>query len=159
MGIRRGAVSRRGAGLAAAAIGSAVAVLGSPMPSAVADPVASLRAAVLQARGQSCGELRSDPLVEQAAQNVNRSTDEWLSFTARAVPVPDPLPLLHDLGYDGGKATMVLGAGNTEADAIKGLLLQGFDKIPDCAYTDYGVSVVKNETSGYFLTALVLAGA
>lgn len=129
-------------------------------PSAAADSTDSLRAAVLSMRGTSCGQpLRFDPVVEQVAANVNDSTDKWVSFTARAVPVPDPLPVLKDYGYGGGKATMLQGAGDTDGKAIKGLLLQGYAKIPDCSYTDYGVSVVRNELTGYFLTTLVLAGA
>lgn len=128
-------------------------------PSAGADSSANLRSAVTQVRGASCGPLRNDPAVEAAADNVNQSNDRWLNHTARAVPVPDPLPLLKDLGYGGGNATMVQGAGYTDADSIKGLLVLGYDRIANCSYTDYGVSLILNQQTGYFLSALVLAGA
>jgi hypothetical protein len=127
-------------------------------PSAKADPVDSLRNAVTQLRAPSCGGLRVDPIVEHAALDVNRSTQAWVDHTARAVPVPDPVPLLKDLGYTGGKAAMIFGAGNVDAAAIEGLLLQGYDKIPDCSYTDYGASVIRDQTTGYVLMTVVLAG-
>jgi hypothetical protein len=137
---------------------SAVAAGGSLAPSAMADSASDLRAAVMSLRQSSCGALRSEPVVEQVAANVNQSTDLWIDHTAHAVPVPDPLPVLKDLGYAGNKATMIVSAGQTEADAIKGLLLQGYAKIPDCSYTDYGASFLQNQTSGYFLATLVMAG-
>jgi hypothetical protein len=118
-----------------------------------------LRTAVMSVRQASCGVLRSNPIVEHAAEIVNRSTDRWLDHTGRAVPVPDPLPVLKDLGYAGGRAMQVQGAGDTEAKAIEGLLLVGYDKIPDCSYTDYGVSVMQNQATGHYLTVVVLAGA
>ena len=127
-------------------------------PAAVADSADSLRAAVMAARTASCGPLRSDPIVERVAENVNQSTDAWIDHTARAVPVPDPLPVLKDFGYGGSKATMAQGTGHTGADAIKGLLLGGYNKVPDCSYKDYGVSVMQNRTTKRFLMALVLAG-
>jgi hypothetical protein len=128
-------------------------------PSAVADSVDNLRTAVMTVRSASCGPLRSNPLVEQAAKEVNRSTDAWRDFNARAVPVPDPLPLLKDLGYGGTKAKAVSGAGQTDAAAIKGLVIQGYLDIPHCSYTDYGVSVLRNRTTNFVLAVLVLAGA
>jgi len=113
----------------------------------------------MSVRQASCGALRSNPTVDHAAEIVNRSTDRWLDHTGRAVPVPDPLPVLKDLGYAGGRAMQVQGAGDTEAKAIEGLLLVGYDKIPDCSYTDYGVSVMQNQATGHYLTVVVLAGA
>ncbi|MGV0870636.1 hypothetical protein [Mycolicibacterium sp. XJ879] len=107
----------------------------------------------------SCAPLRSDPLVEQAAEIVNRSTDKWLDHTGRAVPVPEPLPILKDLGYGGGRAVQIEGAGDTDAQAIAGLLIIGSDILPDCSYTDYGVSLIQNERTGHYLTTVVLAGA
>jgi hypothetical protein len=142
------------AAVAAVLLGASVALA----PSAVGDTADSLRAAVTQLRGSSCGGLRSNPIVEQAALNVNQSTDKWVDFTARAVPVPDAVPLLKDLGYGGSKAAMVFGAGQTEARAMKGLLLEGYKDIPDCSYTDFGASVLTNQTNGNFLMAVVLAG-
>lgn len=140
---------------------TAVTILGASLwlsPPAVANSVDSLRAAVMSVR-PSCGSPRSDPLVEQAAEIVNRSTDEWLDHTGRAAPVPAPLPILKDLGYGGGKAVQVEGAGDTDADAITGLLLIGYDILPDCTYTDYGVSMIRNQTTGHYLATVVLAGA
>jgi hypothetical protein len=129
-------------------------------PSAVADSADSLRTGVMAVRAaSSCGPLRSDPIVEQVADNVNQSTDSWMEFQGRAVPVPEPLPVLKDLGYGGNSATAVYGTGRVDADAIKGLLLQGYAKIPDCRYTDYGVSVMQNQRTALFIIVLVLAGA
>lgn len=140
---------------------TAMTILGASVslaPPATASSVDSLRAAVMSVR-PSCEPLRSDPLVEQAAEIVNRSTDAWLDHTGRAAPVPNPLPILTDLGYGGGRAVQVEGAGDTDADAIAGLLLIGYDILPDCSYTDYGVSVIQNQTTGHYLTTVVLAGA
>ncbi|QLL08710.1 hypothetical protein [Mycobacterium vicinigordonae] len=128
-------------------------------PTATADSADALRAAVAQMRTVSCPALRSDPVVEKVAQNTNDSSIAWLNHTARAVPVPEPLPVLKDFGYSGTKATMMQGAGQIDGSAIKGLLLEGWDKIPDCSYTDYGASVVRHEKSGFILMVVVLAGA
>lgn len=126
-------------------------------PSALADSADSLRAAVSSVRSASCGPLRPDPLVEHTAEDVNRSTATWLDHAGRVAPVDDPLPLLKDRGYGGKKARLVQGAARTTADAIKALLLEGYLEIPDCSYTDYGVSVIRNRTTNYVLTAIVLA--
>ncbi|KMV23816.1 hypothetical protein BMW24_001185 [Mycobacterium heckeshornense] len=126
-------------------------------PPAVADSADSLRAAVGSVRSASCGPLRPDPLVERTAEDVNRSTAAWLDHTGRVAPVDDPLPLLKDRGYGGKKARLLQGAARTTADAIKALLLEGYLEIPDCSYTDYGASVIRNRTTNYVLTAIVLA--
>jgi hypothetical protein len=129
----------------------------SMAPSAVADSSDTLRAALLAARGASCGPLRSDPLVEKTAAEVNASNDKWLNHEARVVPEPDALPRLKDLGYGGSKAAILIGAGATDANSIKALLLQGYLKIPDCSYTDYGVSALHNTSKDMILTIVVLA--
>jgi len=36
-------------------------------------------------------------------------------------------------------------------------LLQGYVKIPDCSYTDYGVSALFNKSKNMILTTIVLA--
>ena len=126
-------------------------------PPAAADANDNLRTGVSGLRGTSCGPLRSDPLVEQTAEQVNQSTDKWINHAARAQPVPDALPVLKDLGYGGSKATILSGAGKTDADSIKGLLLQGYLVIPDCSYTDYGASTIYNESKEMLLTTVVLA--
>ena len=129
----------------------------SMAPSAVADSSDTLRAALLAARGASCGPLRSDPLVEKTAAEVNASNDKWLNHDARVEPEPDALPRLKDLGYGGSKAAILTGAGATDANSIKALLLQGYLKIPDCSYTDYGVSALHNTSKDMILTTVVLA--
>lgn len=129
----------------------------SAVPPATADPTNTLAAAVMAARGVSCGPLRANPIVQQAADEVNESNDKWLSHAARAVPVPDATPLLKDLGYGGTTSAILTGAGRTSADSIKALLLQGYLKIPDCSYVEYGASSLHNAFKDLFLTAVVLA--
>jgi hypothetical protein len=130
----------------------------SAMPAAMADPTDGLSAALLAARGTSCGPLNSNPMVQQAAADVNDSTDKWIDNAARAAPVKDATPLLKDLGYGGNKSAILVGAGSTAADSIKALLLQGYAKIPDCSFVDYGASSVHNDSKDQILTAVVLAG-
>lgn len=147
----------RGFAPAATAVASFAASVLLACP-ATADSGDSLRAAVISARTAYCEPLRSDPVVERVAEIVNRSTDVWLDHKGRAVPIPDPLPALKDLGYRGGKAMQISGAGDTDAKAIEGLLISGYDKLPDCSYTDYGVNVMQNLGTGHYLAAVVLAG-
>lgn len=128
-------------------------------PASVADSVDNFRAAVLATRPASCPPLRNDPLAEQTATLVNKSTSKFLDLAARAAPIPDPLPVLKDLGYGGDRAKMLQGAGFTDADAIKGALLQGFAALQDCSYTDFGVSLFLNDTSQRYVSVVVLAGA
>ncbi|MEB3980106.1 hypothetical protein OQ968_02385 [Mycobacterium sp. 663a-19] len=142
----------------------AVAVLSAasvfrPSPAA-ADFAANLRDAVVQARqGSSCGALRPDPLADQTAAIAARSTDTYLDHNARVIPVSDPLPILKDLGLNAGKAKLLQGAGQTEADAIKAILITGYKELPDCSYTWYGASTLPNSNiAGWFLSAVVLAG-
>jgi hypothetical protein len=146
----------RGMLAAAAAIAFLAATILMPPP-AVADSADGLRGAVGSLRSASCGPLRPDPLVESTAEDVNRSSAAWLDHIGRVAPVDDPLPLLKDRGFAGKKARLVQGAGRTAADAIKGLLLEGYLDIPDCSYTEYGVSLITNRTTNYVLAAIVLA--
>lgn len=129
----------------------------SAVPPATADSTESLAAAVMAARGASCAPLRANPIVQQAADEVNDSNDKWLNHAARAVPVPDATPLLKDLGYGGTTSAILVGAGKTPADSIKALLLQGYLKIPDCSYVDLGASSLHNAAKDLVLTAVVLA--
>jgi hypothetical protein len=132
----------------------------SRAPSVLADSEENLTDALASARaGTSCGPLRSDPIVGRVADKITQSNNDWLDHTATQVPISDPLPGLKILGYGGGKAKALQGAGKTEANAIKGVLLEGYDKIPDCSYTDYGVSMQRNERTGWYLGTAVLAGA
>jgi hypothetical protein len=138
------------------AVVAAMAVPLAAAPPAAADS-ATLTEAVMAVRAVSCSPLRFDPIVEQAATEINDSTDKWLDHVARAAPVSESLPLLKDLGYGGSKSTFILGAGRSAADSIKALLLQGYQKIPDCSYADYGVSSLHNESKDMILTVVVLA--
>ena len=128
-------------------------------PTARADSEANVRDAVASARsGTPCGSLRSNPVVEQVAQIINRSTDDYLDHAATRVPIADPLEGLKVLGYRGTKAYLLQGAAKTDADAIQGAILEGYAAIPDCSYTEFGVSMRRNETTGNNLTSVVLAG-
>jgi hypothetical protein len=127
--------------------------------SAHANPSENFKNAVASARaGTSCGPLRYNPVVEQVAEISNRSTDNYLDHNAANIPVTDPLPGLTDLGYGGSKGVLLSGAARSEADAIRGALIEGFDKLPDCSYRDFGVSMLQNQGNGYYLASLVLAG-
>jgi len=130
-------------------------------PSAAADFADHLRDAVMQVRdGTSCGSLRPEPLADQTAAIAIRSTDTYLDHNARVVPVSDPLPILKDLGLNAGKAKLLQGAGKTETDAIKAILITGYKDLPDCSYTAYGTSALQySNTNGWFLTAVVLVGS
>ncbi|MGV0826226.1 hypothetical protein ABQF35_25460 [Mycobacterium syngnathidarum] len=124
---------------------------------AVADDTENLRAAVSAARPTTCGPLRSDPIIDQAAEGVNKTTDRWINHAARAVPETDALAVLKDLGYGGSKARILSGASTSAGNAIKATILQGFRDLPDCSYTDFGVSTLYNEKKGMILTTVVLA--
>jgi hypothetical protein len=129
-------------------------------PQAFADSAADLIDAVVAARsGTSCKPLSDSPVVGQVAAIINKSTDDYLEHVATQVPLADPLPGLKDLGYPGDKAVVLQGARPIEGNAIKGMLLEGFAAIPDCSYTDFGVDVRRNESTGYSLVSVVLAGA
>jgi hypothetical protein len=125
--------------------------------SARADTGDDLRAAIAAARGTACGPLRSDPVIDQAAAAINGTTDKWINNASRAVPETDALPLLKELGYGGSKATILSGAAKNDGDAIKGLLLEGYAKVPDCSYADFGVSALYNAKKDMILTTVVLA--
>ncbi len=138
----------------------------TPAAGADPDPAAGLRDALAAARqSTSCPALRSDPIVERVAEIANRSTDDYVDNVAIEEPIDDPKPGLKTLGYGGTQAALLRTAAPSEADAIKYTLLEGLvglDKTPfaisNCGYTDYGASMLYNETRGYYLTAIVLAG-
>jgi hypothetical protein len=127
-------------------------------PSTFAAPAPNIRDAVASLRGTACGPLRYDPVVEQAAEIINRLEDDYVSHAARQQPISDPIPGLKDLGYGGSKAKLLLGTARTDADAITAMLLQGYDAFADCSYRDFGVSRLRNEDTGLTFTAVVLAG-
>jgi hypothetical protein len=93
------------------------------------------------------------------AEKINQSSEDWLNHSATQVPPTDPLPGLKVLGYGGNQAKLLQGAGKTEANAIKGVILEGYDQIPVCSYTDYGAALRRNDRTGWYLAAVVLAGA
>jgi len=132
----------------------------APAPDARADATENLRSAVEQARaGTSCGALRPDPVADQVAAKINQSTQDYMEHRATQTPLYDPLTGLKILGYGGSKASLLQGASKSDADSIKALILQGYNKIPDCAYSDIGANMQQNERTGYWLTVVVLAGA
>ncbi|MGV0837854.1 hypothetical protein [Mycolicibacterium thermoresistibile] len=134
----------------------------------MADPPSDLREAFAAARaGTSCGPLRYDSMVEEAARVFNKMTDDYLNQDATRVQnkdttpgsIPDPLPGLRILGYGGTKAYLLQGAQRDVSRAIKAALLQGqaLNKISDCSYADFGVDMRFNKRSGYHLAAVVFA--
>lgn len=124
--------------------------------SASADPLSDLTGAVDQTRGISqCSPLQSDPLVVRAAQLANQGTNDYLNHHRADVPFSDPMPALKTIGYTGSKARLLSGYGESQTDAIWGLILSGYAAIPDCTYTQYGLDVVQGE--GFVLTSVVLA--
>jgi hypothetical protein len=128
-------------------------------PTSAADATANLRSGVDAARG-GCPPLQSDPVLDDVARRANGETQSYIEHTARFEPFEDPMPVLHDLGYNASKAKLVPGYGDIEAKAIHGVIVQGWNAIPDCTYTKYGVNVLANPEGmhgGYVLAALVLA--
>lgn len=147
-------------GNAVMAMVTTIGVGAASIPSATADPAPNLTEAMVSARSAApCGPMRYDPIAEHAAEIINRSTEGYLNHTARNVPAdePHPMPILKDLGSDAGKVMSLQGAGN-EVDAIKGVLLEGHDAIPDCSYDRFGVSLIHDAETGYSLAVVVLAG-
>lgn len=130
----------------------------SVAPSAAADTTDSLRAAVSAAGSPSCSPRRSQPVIDEAAKEINETTDRWINFASRAVPETDALPVLKDLGFPATKAKILSGSAKNPADSIKATLLQGFADLPDCSYTDFGVSSMYNAKKDVELVTVVLAG-
>lgn len=130
-------------------------------PPAATDPISEVVQAVAVARGVStCEPLRHDAVLDKAAEIVNRSTHSYLNYSTADVPADDPNPsaILADLGVRTDRAFSLQGAGRTGADAIKGVLLQGYKAIPDCSYTEIGTSLISEERSGYVLVVAILVG-
>jgi hypothetical protein len=130
-------------------------------PPAAADPAPAVQQAVVDARGAaSCGPLNYNPTVEHAADIVNRSTYTFLDHSAENVPADDPHPtaIVKDLGIKANKVSSFQGAAHNEADAVKGALLEGRNAIPDCSYTDFGVSLLFEPQSDFTLAVVVLVG-
>ncbi|ORB39007.1 hypothetical protein BST41_18470 [Mycolicibacterium porcinum] len=68
------------------------------------------------------------------------------------------MPVLRDMGYPAGKAKLHVGYGDAVEKAVYGVTLFGWETIPDCTYTRYGVNVLDKSDRGYVLAALILAG-
>lgn len=147
-----------------------LATLFTLAPVASADSSADIREAIESARSEtSCESLQYNSIVEKAAEVFNRLTDDYLDHTATRVQnkdtnpgaIPDPLPGLKDLGYPGTKAFLIQGTHQTAALAIKAAVLQGdaFNKFSDCSYSDFGADLRRNDRTGYYLAAVVLAAA
>jgi hypothetical protein len=131
-------------------------------PPAAADRAVQAEQAVAAARGSgSCGPLNYNPTVEHAADIVNHSTYAYLNHTGENVPAdgPHPTAVVKDLGINTDKVVSLQGAGQVDADAIKGALLQGYKAIHDCSYTDVGASRLYEEQSGEILVVVILAGS
>jgi hypothetical protein len=129
-------------------------------PSALADSVDNLRAAIDASRAaSSCGPFHSDPIVQHVAEVINKSVNDWLDHTATRAPIEDPLPGLNELGYRGSRGVTFGGASRkSDAESIKAAVLEGYAKIPDCSFTDIGVSMRQDAGTGAYLAAVVLAG-
>lgn len=132
-------------------------------PSSSADPTADLRSAVAVKRG-GCPALQSDPVLERLAQRANHETQSYANHTARFQPMEDPMPTLRQLSYPAGKAKLLSGFASSHQfpdapqKAIYGATLFGWDTIPDCSYTRYGVDVVTDTKTGNTTATVVLAG-
>ena len=111
-------------------------------PTSVADATANLRSQVDAARG-GCPPLQSDPVLNDVAQRANGETQSYIEHTARFEPFEDPMPVLRDLGYKAGKAKLIPGYADIEAKATRGVIVHGWQAIPDCTYTKYGVNVLE----------------
>ena len=157
---RASAVPGRRARLGMCAAAVALAIVGvASSPVASADATDSFRAAVAAARPPACGPIRSDPLIDQVAIEINDSTDRWLNFESRAVPEGDAMPLLQDAGYVGAiKARILSGSATNAGSSIKGALLQGLAILPDCSLTAYGVATKYNARKDVVLVTAVLVG-
>lgn len=136
---------------------SAVVMAGFTAAPSAADPLANLTDAISSARGPGCPSLHYQPAIEQAALWINQSFDGYYTHTRPNPPISDPFPALKEAGYAASKALLLLGHAGTETDAIRGPVLEGYEAIPDCSYTDFGVSVLQNDELRYSITAVVLA--
>ncbi|MGU3650727.1 hypothetical protein [Mycolicibacterium sp. A43C] len=130
-------------------------------PNAAAQPDSPLALAITASRAAAqCAPLRYDPQVEHAAQIINDSTRAYIDHTAESIPIDDvhPLALTRDLGISGDAVYSLKGSGYSEGNAIKGLVVQGFKEIPNCAYDRFGVDVRDEPNSGYSLAIALLVG-
>ena len=131
------------------------------VPPASADPSPILEQALMAARaGSSCGAFGADPQVAHAAEIINQSTKDYLTHSAETVPAESQHPdaIAKDVGVQATKTFALQGAAQTQAEAIKGLLVQGFSAIPDCGYSRIGTSTLYDANTGFTLVTAVLVG-
>lgn len=124
-----------------------------------AEPAPAVEQAVAGVRGASaCGPLSYSPELERAAEIINRSTAAYLDHSAANVPAddPHPMPIISELGIEATNVHSLQAAGRDEADAIRGLLLQGYKTIPDCSYTEFGATQLYEPQSGRVLAVALL---
>jgi hypothetical protein len=143
--------------IAAVALVMTLCMAVAPPPNSAADATANLQTQVDAARG-GCPPLHADPVLTDVARRANGETQSNIEHTARSLPFEDPMPILHDLGYPARKAKLLAGYGDAQAKAIRGAVLFGWESIPDCSYTRYGVNVLEGSAGNYWLAAIILAG-
>lgn len=127
---------------------------------AAADPDPGVTTNIEQARGSAgCPALRYDQNVERAAAVINRSSFDYVNHTAEDTPADgqDLSAIVNEFGVGASKAMTLQGAGQDSATALRGLLLQGYQAIPDCSYTDFGVDSLVEPVTGFHLIVVVLA--
>jgi hypothetical protein len=169
-------MKRAAVGITAAAI---LAIFFAPV--SVADPTEQLRSQIDAARSEAgCPPFELDPILNDVSQRIVSEMADYVKHTARALPTGDAelLGVMRDSGYHTAKARLLSGygdyrtggAGDNEAKAIRGTVLQGlgFEALDDCLYTKYGLSAISDDSSegwpstaprSYTVTVVVLAGA
>jgi hypothetical protein len=115
-------------------------------PRSLADATATLRSMIDSARG-SCAPLQLDSVLTGVAQRANRESQLYKEHGARFEPFED----------HAARAKMLSGYGDTDSTAVRGVVLFGWDSIPDCAYSKYGVDALAGD--GYTMATAVLAAA
>jgi hypothetical protein len=158
-------------------------------PTSAADPTAHLKAEIDAARSESgCPPLQLDPVLNGVSLRVAHEMDDYVRHSSSFLPTGGEGPpvveasggvlrVMREAGYSTAKAKLLEGygdyrtggTGDNEAKAIKGTVLQGlgFEVLPDCTYTKYGISAINDDSSQgwpstpprtYAVTAVVMAG-
>jgi len=153
----------------------------SVAPVAGADPTTHTKAEIDAARGEAgCPPFQADPVLADVSQRTAHEVDDYVRHAARFLPTTldtDLLKALRETGYNTANARLLNGygdyrtggPGDNEAKAIKGAVLQGwgFEALPDCTLTKYGVSAINGGGSEgwpstaprtYSVVVVVLAG-
>jgi hypothetical protein len=153
----------------------------SAAPVAAADPTTHTKAEVDAARGQAgCPPFQVDPVLTDVSQRTAHEVDDYVRHAATFLPTTldtDLLKALRETGYNTSNARLLNGygdyrtggAGDNEAKAIKGAVLQGWglEALPDCSLTKYGISAINGGGSEgwpstaprtYAVVVVVLAG-